>query len=122
MSFGSIGNAPPLVSGTLLRRVKLDDVVPHILFIFCAGSVCFQIDLLSDHKEDHIPPVPRGSVKIQYSIVIPGSEDHGSIKIEYGEPVHLNWSSSKSAPQPIKTMVLDFDPRTTQGKFTPIFR
>jgi hypothetical protein len=59
ISFASIGNAPPLTSGTLLRRRDPADVVPHILFIFTAGSVCFQIDLMSDHLEDHLPLVSQ---------------------------------------------------------------
>jgi hypothetical protein len=122
MSFGCVGNALPLVSGTLLRRVSPDDMVPHILFIFCAGSVCFQIDLLSDHKEDHIPPVPRGSVNIQFSMVLgePGSRE--AIKIEYSKPIYLNSAARDTQPQLVKTMLLDFDPRTCHGRFTPVFR
>lgn len=123
MSFAAVGNALPLVAGTLLRRVRANDLVPHIIFIFCAGSVCFQIDLLSDHKEDHIPPVPHGSINIQYSLVIGSSHEDGrAVKIDYGAPVHLNWSATETEPQPIKAMLFDFDPKTCRGNFTPIFR
>lgn len=118
-SFGSIGNAPPLVTGQLFRRTKSEDVVPHILFLFCAGSVCVQIDLLSDHMEDHIPLAPRGSVSINYGVVIGPNEE---VRIQYGDPLHMNWSSSIVTPQPVKSMVLHFDTVTTEGHFTPIFR
>lgn len=118
-SFGSIGNAPPFVTGQLLRRTKANDVVPHIVFIFCAGSICVQMDLLSDHLEDHIPLVPTGSVKISYSTIIGPNEE---VRIEYGAPMYMNWISSTSKPQPVESMVLEFDTVTTEGHFTPIFR
>jgi hypothetical protein len=122
MSFASVGRRIPLVSGSLLRRVNPKGWHPHILFIFCAGSVCFQIDLLSDHLEDHIPPVPVGSINIRYAAVLGDSEENASAKIQYVDPVHLNWSRREAASPPIKELVLDFDPTTTIGSFTPIFR
>jgi hypothetical protein len=118
-SYGSVGNAPPFVTGQLFRRVKSDDCVPHILFLFCAGSVCMQIDLLSDHMEDHIGLVPRGSVKIEYSTVIGPNEE---VRIKYSAPTYMNWSSSVVTPQPVESMVLHFDTVTTEGHFTPVFR
>lgn len=122
VSFGSIGNAPPLVSGSLLRRVDPSKPIPHILFLFCAGSVCFQIDLLSDHMEDHLPPIPCGAINIKYSVVIGDDKGRKNIKIQYGDPVHQNWSSLQTSPQPIKAMMLDFNTETCEGYFTPIFR
>jgi hypothetical protein len=122
MSFASVGRSIPLVSGSLLRRVDPKGLHPYILFIFCAGSVCFQIDLLSDHMEDHIPPVPFGSINIRFAAVLGDSEENASAKIQYVDPVHLNWSQLEPVPQPIKELVVDFDPATTIGSFTPIFR
>jgi hypothetical protein len=122
ISFGSIGNAPMLAAAQLLRRTNPADVVPHILFLFSAGSVCLQIDLLSDHMEDHLPPVPKGSVKINYANVIGNEAGTEAVRIDYGAPTHLNWSSPLSTPQPSESMILDFDPRTCHGHFTPVFR
>jgi tetrahydromethanopterin S-methyltransferase subunit G len=48
LSFGTIGNSPPFVYGALLRRIDPTDEIPHILFLFSAGSVAVQIDLRSD--------------------------------------------------------------------------
>lgn len=121
MSFGSVENAPPLVTGQLLRRTSPTDVIPHILLVFCAGSVCLQIDLMSDRMEDHLPPVPRGCVKIQYANVL-GDDNGKAVRIAYSNPVHLNWSSPITAPQPIEAMVLDFNQRTCEARFTPVFR
>jgi hypothetical protein len=124
MSFASVGNAPPLAYGALLRRTVAADIVPHILFTFCAGSVCCQIDLMSDHLEDHMPAVPRGAIKIHQAIVV-GDETGkrtDTIRIQYGKPVHLNWSSAETTPQPIERVVLDFNPATCDGRLTPIFR
>ena len=121
-SFGAIGHAPPLVVASLLRRADPKDVIPHMLFILCAGSLCLQIDLLSDHFEDHIPPTPAGCVNIHWSIVLSGGHDKDPIKIDYGVPTHQNWCLSEITPQLIETMVLDFNQRTLVGRFTPVFR
>lgn len=122
LSFASVGNAPPLVVGALLRRTNPTDVVPHILFIFSAGSICLQIDLMSDHLEDHLPPVPVGSISVEWSNVIYDPDGPATIAFRYGKPVHLNWSSVENEPQPIKAVALDFNPQTSAGSFTPIFR
>jgi hypothetical protein len=122
MSFGAIGHAPPLVAASLLRRADPQDAIPHMLFILCAGSLRLQIDLMSDQLEDHIPPTPAGYVNIQWSVVLSGGPDKVPIEIDYGAPTHQNWCSSEITPQPIETMVLDFNPRTRVGRFTPLFR
>lgn len=122
LSIGSIGNAPPLAVGTLLRRTDPGDFVPHILFLFSAGSVCLQIDLMSDQLEDDLPPTPMGAVNIRWTNVIGGDEGQTPIRIDYGDPVHLNWATLETQPQPIEAVVLDFDPRTTEGRFTPLLR
>jgi hypothetical protein len=122
MSFASVGNAPPIAVGALLRRTHPNDVVPHIVFIFSAGSICLQIDLMSDHLEDHLPPVPAGSISVEWSNVIFDPDGPGTITFSYGKPIHLNWSSAESKPQPVKAVVLNFDPQTSAGSLTPIFR
>jgi hypothetical protein len=119
LSFALVGNAPSMVVGTLLRRVDPRDAVPHILFLFAAGSVCLQVDLMSDDLEDHLQPALMGTIKIRWTNVIGDGEGR---QIEYGDPLHLDWSSLETRPQPIEAVMLEFDPRTTHGRFTPIFR
>ncbi|QND70832.1 HNH endonuclease [Tardiphaga robiniae] len=122
MSFASIGHAPPFVAGCLLRRVAAKGMHPHIIFIFCAGSICFQLDLLSDHLEDHIPPVPCGAIGINYSVIIGDDKGERLLTFDYGMPIHINWASQASTPQPVETMILNFNPQTLKGEFTPVFR
>jgi hypothetical protein len=122
MSFASIGNAPPLMAGSLLRRANPADVVPHILFILTSGSLCLQIDLMSDHLEDHLPPIFPGAIRIRWSNIVGGAEGRKAINFQYSDPIHLNWSSRKSAAQPIESLVLDFDQATCEGRWTPNFR
>jgi hypothetical protein len=122
ISFASVGNAPPLLAGALLRRSDPKDLVPHILFIFSAGSVCFQIDLMSDHLEDHLPPLPPGTINIEWTNVVGNSDGSETVSFRYGRPKHLNWSSAEGQPQPVKEIVLDFNPRNNNGSLTPIFR
>lgn len=122
ISFASIGNAPPLLVGPLLRRADPKDLVPHILFIFSAGSVCFQIDLMSDHLEDHLPPLPPGTINIEWTNVLGNSDGSETVSFHYGRPKHLNWTSNESQPQPVKAIILNFNPRTNTGSLTPVFR
>lgn len=98
MSFGTLGNSPPIVSGSILRRIDPKAMIPHLLFIFCAGSICFQMDLLSDHLEDHIPLVRTGAINIQYSAVMTAAGD----AIHYRDPILLNWSSRELNHNPLR--------------------
>lgn len=122
MSVASVGNAPPIAVGTLLRRTDPADNVPHILFIFSAGSLCLQIDLMSDHLEDHLPPVPTGSINIEWSNIIYDPDGPATIAFHYGKPVHLNWSSLESEPQPVEAVILNFNRQTCAGSLTPVLR
>lgn len=119
LSFGSIGNAPAIVSAVLLQRVDAQDVVPHIYLLFCAGSVCAQIALMSDHLEDHLPPIPMGNFNIRWSVVLGPNHE---VRIDYGDVRHFNWASYATTPQPVESFVLDFDSVTTQGVIAPVFR
>ena len=122
ISFASIGNAPPLLAGALLRRTNSMDVVPHILFILSAGSVCFQIDLMSDHLEDHLPPTPPGMINIEWTNVVGNSDGSETVSFRYGRPKHLNWAPSENQPQPVEEIVLEFNPKTNNGSLIPVFR
>ena len=122
MSFASIGNAPNYVTGTLLRRSNDDDSIPRILFLFTAGSVCFQIDLISDEVEDRPPSLPPCPVKIRWSTVISGKRREAPAKFKYSEPICLDWTSADLEPQPVEKFRIGFNPITRAGKITPIFR
>lgn len=122
LSAGSVGNAPALAVATLLRRLDPDDPIPHFLFILCAGSVCLQIDLMSDQLEDHLPPTPIGAVNIRWANILAGGEGQQPIRLDYGAPVHLNWTAQSTEPQPIEFVRLDFDPQTTAAELTPLLR
>lgn len=117
LSFASIGNSPELVCGTLLRRVNRSAPIPRILFIFCAGSVCFQVALMSDRLDGH--SVGRSNLRWQ-SVVL--GEEGQSLVFDYGDPVHRDWSSHDSEPQPIDFFWLEFNPTTCEASLTPVFR
>lgn len=63
-----------------------------------------------------------GSVNIKWSLVLAERPGRDAIEIDYGAPIHQNWSASETPPQPIETMVLNFNPQTSVGRFTPEFR
>ena len=122
LSFASIGHAPALATGSLLRRQNPADMVPHIIFILSVGSICFQLDLMSDHLEDHIPLAPKGSVSIEWTNIVGDPQSAETIQFIYGKPMHLNWSSPLNQPQPVKEIHIDFNPRTNAGSIRPVFR
>lgn len=99
LSFGSVGNAPKTVSAVLLQRVESADPIPHIYLIFCAGSVCAQLALMSDHLEDQLPPVPMGAISVNWSMVIGRTQE---IHINYGKVWPFNWRLSRQLLSPSK--------------------
>lgn len=122
LSFGSIGNAPPLAVGAAVKRTDIDSNWPYMFFFFCAGSVCFQIDLKSDRFDGEWPPLGPKSISLKWTNVLADNEGNNGIRIEYGEPIQFDWSSSTSKPQPVEKLILIFDPRTQHGSMTPIMR
>ncbi len=119
ISIGLLGNAPDIVSGTLLRRVAPTDKIPYMLFVLCAGSVCLMIDLMSDRMDDHLTWAPMGRVDINWSIVLGPNRE---LTINYGKFRPMNWASIHLIAQPIKNLVLDFNMMTTEGRFSAVFR
>ena len=118
-SFASVGNAPPVVAGTLLRRRDPSDAVPYMMFIFCAGSICLQIRLRPDGIDDDLPATGRLGIRWSINLAKP---EGGWLKIDYGEAVQLDWSESAMILQPVEAFFLDFDPQTTHGSLMPIMR
>lgn len=113
LSFGSVGNSPAAVSASLMRRCSPVDPIPYIVSMVCAGSTCFQIELMSDYLEDHLPPTRMGSVNIRHRSFI--GADSSPIEIDYGTPVHVNWSSNELTLQPVEAIDLEIDPATGDG-------
>lgn len=122
MSFGSVGNAPPNAIGALLRRRNPHDTVPHMVFIFCAGSVCVQIDLMSDQLEEHLPPTPIDTLNIGWQTVLADDDGNDRITITYGEPTYLNWASLEPTLSPVESLEFDVCLRTQSVAITPRLR
>lgn len=118
-SHAFVGNAMPALAGCLLRRTDDKTPIPYMIFVFMAGSVCFQIWLKSDDADACVPEV--GWLGIQYSAQLPKPEG-GYFSIHFCDPLQFNWSSIKPILQPFEAFELRFDPQTTQGNFTPIPR
>lgn len=119
LSFGSLGNAPKLISAALLRRVNPTDKTPYIVFILCAGSVCLMIDLKSDDMENHLGPAPMGCIDIKWAVVLGPNRE---LRIDYDKFRPMNWASREKAQQPVEKFVLRFNPQTHHGQFTPVLR
>src|SRR5690606_5433846 len=119
LSFASISNSPHLVCSTLLRRIDPRAAIPHIVFVFCAGSVCIQIGLMPDRFDGHLSQ--STVINIKWRSIVKGP-DGQSLLFDYGHPVHRDWSSHDPETQPVEYFWLEFNPRTCEGSITPVFR
>jgi len=121
LSFGSIGNAPRLVSAALLRRKPGATTSAYMVFVVSAGSVCFQLDLKSDTHDGDWPPTHSVQANISWTNVI-GAPGKSDIRIEYGKPVHLDWSSPRLELPPIEIVTTTVNPVTGHGTMQFKFR
>lgn len=121
LSFSSVGNSPELICGTLLKRVRPHDSLPYMLFIFCAGSVCFQIALMPDYLDGHLKDRALRRVGIGWKSIVQDATGR-SLVFDYGAPMYRDWSSADSQPQPVEYLWFEFNARTREGRLVPIFR
>jgi hypothetical protein len=118
VSFGSVGNAPPLLTATLLRRTNPQAYSPYMLFVLTAGSICFQIFLKADSLDGDWPPRLQTRPSISWTTVI-GPSDAKKIEIKYGPPTHYDWSDRELKLSIIESITTTFDPKTTNGWIVP---
>lgn len=114
-----IGNAPPTLGGCLLRRNDDTSPAPHTVFLFMAGSVCFQIWVRSDGFDSLAPDDVRLSTLWTSQLPKPEGGYH---PIQYSQPVQFDWSTLQPQLQPFEAFELIFDPKTTESNFSPILR
>lgn len=118
-SHAYVGNVPPVLAGALLRRQHPQASIPHMIFIFVAGSVCFQIWLRSDDLDDNVPEIGRLGVK--WTSQLPRPEG-GFLPIRYSDPLQWDWSGKTAILQPFEAFQMVFDPQTTAARFIPVPR
>lgn len=121
ISVGSLGNAPPLVSATLLRRNSLALPRPAIVFILVAGSLCWQIDLMPDTLDDFVEIATFGCINIKWTAVV-GPSGSEQIRIEYSKPKHFDWSEQVSCSGVIQAIRYLHNSRTNQAKISVEWR
>lgn len=118
-SYAYVGNSPPALAGTLLRRSDAHVQVPYMIFLLMAGSVCFQIWLRSDDLDNHLPEVRQ--LGVRFTAQLPKPEG-GYLPIQYGDPLQFDWSDLTPRLQPFEAFELTFNPQTTEGSFRPVPR
>lgn len=121
MSFGSVGNAPRLVSAALLKRKPTASQPPYMVFVVSVGSVCFQLDLKSDELDGAWPPIHSVGAGIRWTNLL-GAPGAKPIRLDYGAPFHMDWSSPKLQLQPFETVVTTINPLTGNGSLSFAFR
>lgn len=104
LSLGSLGNAPEIISASLLRRKPHITRLPYMIFIFCAGSVCWQLDVMPDERDDACDLAKFGWINIGWSLRFQ-ADDEVPIDIKYSQPTHFDWSSNLSQAIPVQGLL-----------------
>lgn len=121
LSCVSPGNAPPLVAAALLRRLHAHERRPYMLFLFCAGSLCWQIDLMPDALDDHLGCIPFGVLNIRWRNIL--SDGAGEdLVFDYGAPASMDWSGPNLVCTPIRSIENGFNDLTGEASIVPKFR
>jgi hypothetical protein len=106
-SLGSVTNPLPIVDGVLLRRIAPEGCSPYMIFIFAAGSFCFQIDLMSDSEENEEFLRLPGTEIIQWNTTISGRSEQTPLIVKYKGHHIQNWASPSLEANPLKSMSFD---------------
>lgn len=118
-SYAYVGNAVPALAISLWRRKDIHGRSPYVVLFLMAGSVCFQIWLRSDELDEHVPDVVR--LGVRFNAQLPKSEG-GYFPVVYSDPLQFDWTSLEARPQPFQTFEFAFNPMTTEGSITPVFK
>lgn len=102
ISYSNILHPLRHVYGVLLKRSESSADTPYMIFILVVGSICFQIDLLSDHMEDNLPPRLMGTIKIKWGIQLSDGNGSKPIHFHYVGHHHENWSSIEKTERRLK--------------------
>ena len=111
IAVGSLGNAPPYISATILRRRGSNARQPSTILLLTAGSVCWQMDLMPDELDDHCGPARFGSININWTAEL-HAPDEQPVKIPYGPPTHFDWSSKVVQEIPVARLITHFNQNT----------
>ncbi len=118
-SYAFVGNAPQVIAGSLLRRSDDSVPCPYMVFIFAAGSVCFQIWVKSDDADAHVPD--KVKLQLQYVAQLPKPEG-GYFPVRFCDPIQFDWKGKELILQPFEAFNLRFNSLTAEGSLTPALR
>jgi hypothetical protein len=118
ISTGSLGKAPEIVGATVLQKFSNQNDLPNYLFVLTAGSVCFQIELVSD---DEKAQESFRFVGLPWKILLMYPKT-GPVKIEYSTPTHFDWSSKSTVAVPIAAVYNYYNDETNKGRVEVVWR
>jgi len=121
LSFSIIGNSPPLLAASLLRRTSDSRDRPYMLFVTTMGSVCLQIVLTADDRDGVWPSQLRTRPNIRWTnMPAPPSEE--PLALAYDAPAHLDWARAALEPPVIEALVTAVHPQSGQGRMSAVLR
>lgn len=121
LSFSNIGNSPPLLAASLLRRTSDSRDIPYTLFIITMGSICLQIVLKSDNYDEDTPSKIQIQPNIYWenTLATSGKEP---LSLFYGEPAYLDWANTTLELPVIEAIVTTVHPRIGRARMSAILR
>ncbi len=119
ISFGMVGNAPPVISAVLLRKQTSETRLPKTILIFSAGSVCCQIPLWQD--DEIVRETDIGNVTVNWRLAF-GCVGSPEMVISYGNGKLVNWSSNVSRLSDLSEIQLYFNLITRNGWLVPVWK
>lgn len=108
ISTGSLANPPEVVAAVILRRRQGAVVSPEFIFCFCAGSICWQIELRSDSSYTDLPPIQFGQINIDWAMA-PQGDDSRTID-RFGITHHFDWKSCEAELIPVSATLYTHTP------------
>ena len=102
ISTGSLSDPPEVLAAVILRRRQGAIVSPEYIFWFCAGSICWQIELRSDSSDANLPPVKFGLINFDW--IMCQQDDDTRTFNRFTTPHHFDWKSGVAEPIPISAI------------------
>jgi hypothetical protein len=108
-----------MLSATLLKRKSPGSKIPHMLFVFCIGPICWQLYLPPDCEDKNCGLQFFGFINLNWTLSL--DDKTGATKeISYPMPIHMDWRSKDAVKVPIENVILVIDGNETKKLFVDL--
>jgi hypothetical protein len=114
ISTGSLSNPPEVVGAVIFRRRQAAANRPEYIFCFCAGSICWQIELRSDSPDADPSLIKFGQMNVDWTM-FPRDDDTRMVD-RFTIPRHFDLKSNMAEP-PLVADILHMQSPTEGDRF-----